>query len=190
MVGLIKIVVLVLTGVMLGLLVTIRVLDKGNGTVVAGPWQGAPRDGNMDIDPYTLAGNDRSSVLPLGSAEGLTFVARTDEKGALLSSACDYSVMGPMPSARYWTLSLLNTDGYPIANPAERYGFTSAEILRFEGDAVTITIAPEARSGDWLPTGGAKAYLLMLNLYDTGLSTIGTVFDAASMPKIAKLACR
>lgn len=190
MASLIKIVVAALAGVLLGLVVTIRVLDQGGGTVIAGPWHGAPRDGSMDVDPYTLAATERSGLLPLGSAEGLTFVARTDGEGAPLSPACDYAVRGPMPQARYWTLSLLTPDGFLVADAAERYGFTSAEVLRTEGDGVTITVAPDARSGDWLPTGRAKAYVLMLRLYDTGLSTVGTVFDAASMPKIAKLACR
>ncbi len=190
MASVIKIVAAVLAGVMLGLLFTIHVLDQGNDSVVAGPWKGAPRDGTMDIDPYTLAAVDRSGLLPLGAAEGLTFVARTDGAGTPLSSTCDYAVRGPMPPARYWTLSLLDPAGFPIANPAARYGFTSAEVLRIEGTPVAVTIASEARSGDWLPTGRARAYVLMLRLYDTGLSTVGTVFDAGSMPRIAKLGCR
>ena len=190
MVGLIKSVVAVLAGVLLGLVVTIRVLDRGSGSVVAGPWHGAPRDGTMDVDPYTLAATDRSGLLPLGAAEGLTFVAQTDREGAPLTSACDYAVGGSMPPTRYWTLTLLTPQGFPVANAAERYGFTSAEVLRTESDRVTIIVGPNARSGDWLPTGRAKTYALMLRLYDTGLSTVGTVFDAASMPNIAKLGCR
>ena len=190
MAGLVKILAAAVVGVVLGLFVTTRVLDRGGDTVVAGPWHGAPRDGTLTVDPYTLAAIDRSGILPLGSAEGLTFLARTDDTGAPLNPVCDYAVRGPMPPARFWTLSLLTPDGSTVADAAERYGFTSAEVLRTDGDRVTIAIAPDARSGNWLPNDRAKAYLLMLRLYDTGLSTVGTVFSAASMPKIAKLACR
>ncbi len=189
MVALIKIVVAVLLGVVAGLLVTIHTLDGGARTVVAGPWQGAPRDGTMDIDPYTLAADDRSGVLPLGVAEGLTFVARTDSAGATFAPSCAYIVKGPMPEARFWTITLLDADGAPVADPAGRYGFTSAEVLRDAGRPVSIIVAPEARSGNWLPTGQASGYVLMLRLYDSGLSTIGAVFDAADMPSITKVGC-
>ena len=55
MATLIKIIAAVLLGTLVGLLVTIHSLDGGPRTVLAGPWQGAPRDGTMEVDPYTLA---------------------------------------------------------------------------------------------------------------------------------------
>ena len=189
MLALIKIVAAVLAGVFIGLVITIRTLDTGAHTMVAGPWQGAPRNGTFDVDPYTLAADERSGVLPLGVAEGLSFVASTDSDGRAFTPACDYVVRGPMPQARFWTLSLLDPAGFPVADPAGRYGFTSAEVLRQAGEPVAITISPEARSGNWLPTGHAGAYVLMLRLYDSGLSTMGTVFDTADMPSIAKAGC-
>ena len=189
MLALVKIVAAVLVGVFLGLVVTIRTLETGTHTVVAGPWQGAPRNGTFDVDPYTLAADERSGVLPLGVAEGLSFVARTDSDGHAFAPACDYVVTGPMPQARFWTLSLLDPAGFPVADPAQRYGFTSAEVLRRMDAPVVITVSAEARSGNWLPTGHAGAYVLMLRLYDTGLSTMGTVFESADMPRIAKAGC-
>ena len=187
--GLTRVIAAVFVGVIVGLLFTIRTLDGGVGLVVAGPWKGSLRDGTPDVDPYTLAANERSSILPLGTAEGLTFVARADGTGAPFLPSCTYVLKGPMPAARFWTVSLLDPDGFPLANPAERYGFTSAEVLRDADARVTITISKEARSGNWLPIGNARAYLLMLRLYDTGLSTIGTTFEAAAMPKIERLGC-
>ncbi len=189
MFALVKIVAAVLAGVFLGLVITIHTLDTGAHTVVAGPWQGAPRNGTFDVDPYTLASDERSGALPLGVAEGLSFVARTDSDGRAFTPSCDYIVKGTMPQARFWTLSLLDTAGFPVADPAGRYGFTSAEILRQTDTPVAITISPEARSGNWLPTGHAGSYLLLLRLYDSGLSTTGTVFESADMPSIAKAGC-
>lgn len=186
---LIRVVFAAVIGVLVGLVVTIHSLDGDPRTVVAGPWHGAPRDGTMEVDPYTLAATERSGLLPLGVAEGLTFYARTDSAGDPFAASCDYVVEGPMPQARYWTLSLLDASGFPVADPAERYGFTSAEVLRNLGQPVTITISPEARAFNWLPTGHAHGYVLMLRLYDSGLSTAGTTFQAADMPSIKRGAC-
>ena len=187
---LLKIVVAVFTGVLLGLVTTIHVLDRDTFGVVVGPWNGTAHEGAADADPYALAATARSGLLPLGTAEGLTFVASTDSSGKAFAPDCTYVVQGPMPAARFWTLSLLTPRGFPIANPAGRYGFTSAEVMREMDNPVRITIAPTARPGNWLPTGDARSYVLMLRLYDTGLSTVGAVVDAASMPSVSKKECR
>ena len=190
MTTLIKIVVAVFLGVLLGLVLTIHSLDQANRNVAAGPWRGTAREGSGEIDPYALAANARSGLLPLGAAEGVSFVAESDTKGGALSGQCEYAVTGSIPPARFWTLSLLTPDGFPVANPALRTGFTSTEILRVSDEPMLITVSPEARSGNWLPTGHVKTYVLMLRLYDTGLSTVGTVLDAGAMPKIRRLGCR
>ena len=190
MATLLKIVVTGTVGVMLGLLVTIVSLSPDARGFAAGPWRGSPRDGAVDTDPYTLASIDRSGTLPLGAAEGLSFVATVDSAGASLAPACEYAVTGAMPTTRFWTLSALTPDGFVIANPAQRYAFTSAEILRRSNEPMLITVSPEARSGNWLPIGKPVPYVLALRLYDTGLSAVGSTFDAATLPRIQKLRCR
>ena len=195
MATLLKIVVSGLLGVVLGLLVTIASLDSRARGLAAGPWHGSPRDGTPDVDPYGLASIERSGTLPLGAAEGLRFMATTDSAGDALVPSCDYAVTGPMPAARFWSLSALTRDGFPIANPAGRFGFTSAEILRdaeapgATANASTIVVSTEAHAGNWLPIGPAPAFVLALHLYDTGLSAAGTAFDAHAMPAIRKLRC-
>ena len=190
MLGLIRIVVSVFLGVMLGLAITIGSLDDTSRSDAVGPWHSPRRDVSGEVDPYALASNARSGRLPLGAAEGLTFVAAADSKGGTLSGRCDYAVTGPIPPARFWTLSLLSPDGFPIANPAAQYAYTSADALRFSDDPVTLIVSPEARAGNWLPTGHAARYVLMLRLYDTGLSTVGATLEPAAMPSIRRLACK
>lgn len=189
MVTLIKIVGAVVVGVFLGLLITIHALDDANATFTAGPWRSATRQGSGEIDPYALAANARSGVLALGASEGLSFIAETDSRGVALTGRCDYAVGGPVPGARFWTLSLLSTDGFPIANPASRFGFTSAEVLRMAEEPLLVSVAAEARAGNWLPSPRAGRFMLMLRLYDTGLSAVGTVLDASAMPTIRRIAC-
>ena len=186
---LLMIVVAVLAGVILGLLVTIGSLDPDTRGVTAGAWRTVPRDGSGQADPYTLAANARAGLLPLGEAEGLSFIARIDDSGGALDGTCDYTLEGPMPPARFWTLSLLDLAGFPVEDPARRYGFTSAEVLRLDKTPVTIMVSPQARAGNWLPSGARRRFVLMLRLYDTSLTAGGTDFAKLRMPTLARGAC-
>ena len=94
-----------------------------------------------------------------------------------------------MPSARFWTVSLLDPAGFPIDDPARRYGFTSAEVLRLDRQPVTITLAPEPRAGNWLPTSFGRSFVIMLRLYDTSLTGGGTDFAILKMPSIERVSC-
>ena len=95
-----------------------------------------------------------------------------------------------MPPARMWTLSLLDPAGFPVEDPARRYALTSAEVLRFDKVPMAITISPEARAGNWLPSGARRRFVLMLRLYDTSLTAGGTDFAALRMPSLDRGACR
>ncbi len=187
--ALIRSVLAVLAGVLLGLVVTVGALDRNTLGSAVGPWRAGPREDTGESNPYAFAAIARSAVLPLGAAEGLTFVAATASDGSSLGSRCDYAVGGTIPVARYWTLSLLDPDGLPVKASA-RHGFTSAEVFRAVDVPTSIAVSPDARAGNWLPSGGIDHYLLMLRLYDTGLSGVGAVIDAAAMPTIRTVRCR
>jgi hypothetical protein len=158
--------------------------------VEAGPWTAWPRNGSLDVDPYSRAMLAYTGELPLGAAEGISFVARDDSMGAPLNSHCDYIVSGQTPKARYWTLTLLSPDGVPVANAARRYGFTSAEILRSPGGDFEIALSRHARAGNWLPIGDASKFMLMLRLYDPDLNIATLSLDAASLPSLIRKNCR
>jgi hypothetical protein len=188
---LIKFLLTALAGIALGFMITTRVLDRrlSFDTAQAGPWHGQPKSGTMDIDPYANARIARTAELPLGSAEGLSFIARNDSAGAPLRPECDYIVSGGVPPTRYWTLTLITPKGFLIDNKAKRFGFTSAEVVRAADGTFTITVARTARSGNWLPVGDAKAYALMLRLYDTLLDFGTTKVGAGALPKITRGGC-
>ncbi len=184
-----KVVATSLAGVLLGLFLTIYSLDPVDRGLAAGPWRVSPRDGTLDIDPYALATIARAGVLALGAAEGLTFEATHDSDGNILTPACDYAVIGPMPSARFWTVAALTPEGFPIPNPASRHAFTSAESLWKSDEPVVIAISPRAQAGNWLPVASTGGFILMLRLYDTGLSAVGTRFEANALPAIRVARC-
>lgn len=177
----------------IGLGATRFVADGGVvvGTVTIGAWTTRPDLGTPDIDPYARAALSRSGEMPFGSGEGLVFLARADDAGAPLDGRCEVVVAGPTPPARYWTLTLYDPEGGLVANPLGRHGFTSLEVLRASDGAFRIDIAPRARPGNWLPSGGGERYVLALRLLDAslGLTTQAGRGTTMPMPAITRGAC-
>lgn len=166
------------------------VLDRDRlfGAVTIGEWTAWPDSGGPDADPYTAAMLARSGEVPLGSGEGLAFIAETDHDGARLAGHCDYRVVGQTPTARLWTLTAYDGDGHLMDNPAHRTGFHSRQILRREDGSFVIALSAEAEPGNWLPIRGDDGLRLVLRLYDTPLTSSG--IGDATLPAIEKVACR
>ncbi|MGC2349200.1 MAG: DUF1214 domain-containing protein, partial [Methylocella sp.] len=186
-----KFVSAVCMGVLLGLFVTFVVVERGKGfgAIAAGPWTGWPRNGTSDTDPYARAILAYSGETSLSESEGMSFVAHGDSNGAEFDPACDYTLKGEIPSARYWTLTLLSPAGAPIANTAGRPGFTSSEVLRASDGQFEITLSRHARPGNWLPIGDTSKFILVLRLYDSELGAPAAALDPASMPGLVKGRC-
>ncbi len=98
-------------------------------------------------------------------------------------------VSGTTPAARFWTLTLYDPDGRLVANAAGRYGFTSQELVRRADGSFDITVAPRARTGNWLPTGSIERYALVLRIYDTPVGAATRTVREAPMPAIERRAC-
>jgi hypothetical protein len=159
------------------------------GSVRIGAWVAHPRTGTVDIDPYARATIARTGELPMGSGDGVAFVAQADDNGRALDGRCDFVLSGTTPSARYWTLTLYDPAGQLVSNSADRYGFTSQEIVRHADGSFAITIAPRSRAGNWLPTGGTERYLLVLRFYDTPVGAATRTGREAPMPAITAQEC-
>ncbi len=159
------------------------------GSVVIGAWTAWPKTGTSEIDPYARAAVARTGELPIGSGDGITFLARADDAGNALDGRCEITVSGITPPARLWTLTLYDAEGRLVANPAGRHGFTSQEIMRQPNGGIDITVAPRARPGNWLPTGGVERYLLVLRLYDTPVGITTRAGRDTEMPAITRKAC-
>jgi len=175
----------------LGLGATWFALTRGTafGAVTIGAWTAWPRTGSADIDPYARAGIARTGELPIGLGDGIAFFARSDDARRPFDGRCDVVVKGTTPPARFWTITLYDPEGRLIANLAERYGFTSQEIVRAADGSFEIVAAPRARPGNWLPTGGAERYVLMLRLYDTPVGVATRAGREAPMPAIDTRFC-
>ncbi len=159
------------------------------GSVQIGAWTTWPRSGTSDIDPYSRAGFARSGELPLERADGIAFEAYKDNNGGRLDGRCETRIVGRLPSARFWTLTVYDSRGRLIENAANRYAFNSSEIAWNGDGSFEVTLAPRARSGNWLPTGSNERIVLLLRLYDAPVGLASRSGEAVDLPTVTQVKC-
>ncbi len=179
-------------GLALGFLASAYALSRLSpfDRVRLGPWELEAHAGSTEADPYTLARLERSGEIPLAVGEGLQLIARIDDAGRKLDARCVYEVGPRAPAARYWTLSLIDQDGWPVDNLARRYGFRSSELLRSGNGDFTITVAADVQPGNWLPIGTQGPFELVLRLYDSPLGATAGAIDRSTAPRVTRVGCR
>ncbi len=180
---------LIATAVGLGATWTTATRGVDVGTVTIGAWTARPKSGTSGIDPYSRASIARSGELPVGTGDGITFMASADDKGRPLDGRCDVTVSGITPAARFWTLTVYDMKGRLVANALQRYGFTSEEVVRETDGTFEVRLASRARAGNRLPTGGVDRYQLALRLYDTPVGVATRSQKDAPMPAVATAGC-
>jgi hypothetical protein len=131
-------------------------------------------------------------TLPMSTEVAQTLISRYDDSGSRLHSSCEYVVKGHDIAGSWWSLSVFDDDGRVISNPAERYTFTSDTIALKPGGDYAVTLARDARPGNWLPTGGAGRLALVLTIVDLGLgsSERDREEEKNPIPTIDQVACR
>jgi hypothetical protein len=159
------------------------------GAFKVGAWTAWPRTGTPDIDPYARALVARSGELPMGAGDGVAFVATKDDDGVVLDGRCDVVVSGVTPQARFWTLTVYDPEGHLIGNSLKRHGFSSQEVIRKSDGAIEISVAPRARAGNWLPTGGAERYMLVMRFYDSPIGVASRTGRETPMPSVKVQSC-
>ncbi len=159
------------------------------GALKIGAWTAWPKNGSIEIDPYARAVIARNGELPIGIGDGLAFYARHDDAGDPLDGRCSFAISGMTPAARYWTLTLYDLRGRLVVNTINRHGFTSAGIVRNADGSFAINVAPRARPGNWLPTGGIERFVLVWRLYDTPIGIAMQTTREGPMPAIARRGC-
>lgn len=157
-----------------------------------GPWETWSNAARHDSDPYTRAHFARLGALPLSADISRTYVARTDDDDNQLYSSCDYAIEGHDFAARWWSITVFDGDGALISNPANRHAFSRETVaIRPDGQFV-ISLARDARPGNWLPTGGAGSLSVMLVLQNGNISIAENrrQRDEETLPKIVRVKCR
>ncbi len=170
-------------------------LSAGNSltTLKVGPWSTWKHEGRVDADPYTRAHFARSGTLNLTTDIANTYQASRDSDGLRLHSSCEYEISGETLDARWWSITALDDQGRLIANPSSRYTFTSDTVAISPDGTFTVTLARDARPGNWLPTAGAGRLTLAMTLLESDAAIAGdTEAEAATivLPVIKRVACR
>ena len=161
---------------------------RGFGRIDIGAWSLWPKANSPEADPYAKAAVARMARIPLSVGEGLTLEASRDSDGKPIEGRCTYLINGDLPPARLWTLTAYDKAGRIRDNPAQRYSFTSSEIIRDASGRFEITLSPDVSPGNWLPVVGGQAALL-LRLYDTPVSSSPAQIDETLIPRIDKVRC-
>ena len=154
-----------------------------------GAWSAWPNSAGPDANPYTVADQARRGSIPMGSGEGLVFIAQSDDDGTPLDGACQYRIFGSHMPARLWSLSVLTDQGELVENPSQRYSLHSRNVAWYSGQEFEVMTGPDALGGNWLKTTPIGSYRLVLRLYQTPL-TSGVGFGEISLPKIAWVSCQ
>ena len=156
-----------------------------------GAWTAQPKSGTSDVDPYSRAVIARSGALPISLGDGVAFWAVQDDGQLPLDGCCEVVISGTTPTARYFTLTLYDPAGRLVANSLNRHGFTSEELYRRQDGSFEIAVAPRARAGNWLPTGGVDRYVLVLRFYDSsvGVATSPLHGPVGSTRKTSRTDC-
>ena len=100
-------------------------------------------------------------------------LSNTDAAGKPLNGKSAYAIhfnKDEIPPARaFWSLTVYDRDGFPVANPIGRYALGDRDALKYDADgSLTLYLqsnspGPELES-NWLPTGG-DAFNLTMRIY-------------------------
>jgi hypothetical protein len=156
-----------------------------------GPWVAWISAGRLEADPYTRAHTARNALLPLSSTLQVVFRAKTDSSGGRLTSTCDYALLIDDLSPAWWSLAVFDVQGRLIPNPAERHAFNSATAMREPDGRALVTVARDARPGNWLPSGRGNRIVLVLTVQDQATASIVHEGGAPkALPEIQRTSCR
>lgn len=160
-------------------------------TRTLGPWTTWTTAGRPDADPYTRAHIVRNPLLPLSSTLEFSYVATSDTAGGRLHSACEYAIVLDDNEIAWWSLAVFDGRGGLIQNAAERYAYNTETVMREPDGRAVITLARDARAGNWLPIGGGSRVTLVFSVQDSAWAAASTVTGAAKpLPEIERVACR
>jgi hypothetical protein len=185
--------VLMPVAVLLGLGTAWYMVQAGTrlSTRTFGPWVAWTGAGRADAEPYTRAHIALNGLLPVSSTSEISFRAKTDSGGSRLASACDYAVIMEDFEPAWWSLAVFDGNGQLVPNPAERHGFMSGGAMREPDGRTIVTVARDARPGNWLPSGRSNRIVLVLTIQDAGLAA--AIHDGSTpkaMPSIVRTGCR
>jgi len=165
---------------------------RTQGPVALGNWYGDLAMGSEDASPYFRARLARHGLLALANSEAIYFTRIADDTGRPLTEACDYRLSGGAMPARWWSVTLYNSDNFLPGNTDEALSFDASRAAEQSSDgswsAVISPDRPSAETG-WISSKAGGNFDLTFRLY---VPDDGVLADPSGMieaPSVARIGC-
>lgn len=156
--------------------------------IANGIWRTNPLVGTSGDDAYSRLYIAITSILALNRSESIYFEARTDADGGALSAACDYTLSGLPPAARWWSVTAYGPNDRLIPNEAGRYATGTASAETKADGSVDIALTPDGSGPNGIATGTGR-FVLLLRLYQPSPDVVAAL-GTAPLFSLTKGSCR
>ncbi|MEP3891972.1 MAG: DUF1214 domain-containing protein [Hellea sp.] len=129
--------------------------------------------------------------LGLSSKEAVYFIAVEDNQGRPLLSSCDYRVTGSSIDARWWSLTLYDSETqHYVPNAINRSSWNSAAIPKGTNGDWVINVSQTSKQETWLPSQerGARPFELNLRVYNPSAETRAKIPNI-TLPNVVRASC-
>ncbi|MEM6711483.1 MAG: DUF1214 domain-containing protein [Pseudomonadota bacterium] len=181
------IVSVVLSAVVLGASTAIWATQtlRPTGMVKVGPWEALRAVGDTAADPYVHAFIASSGQLPLGSAEGVRFIAWQTNSGRALVANCSIQVSGTVDVGRLWTLSITRADGTAVVlSGTGQAGLHSQDVVYNADGSFDLSIGPTPDALNAVLLRSPAQLSLILSVYDGSISNLAEDSETA-LPQLS-----
>ncbi len=145
------------------------------GGIQCGAWCYYPDYGSTTASPYVRAQTQIEGPLALERSEAIYFIADHDDQGETLRPGKNYRVEGGSLDARWWSITAYGEDHHLIPNPLNRYSYNSINVAKNSGGSWTIHVSETEKPGNWIPTGEARRFELVLRMYNPAPAVLDDV---------------
>jgi len=152
-----------------------------------GVWVTNLEAGSAAVDAYTRLRIAITSILALNRSETLYFEATADAEGEPMTAACAYTLTGPAPDARWWSVTAYGSDEMLIHSVSERYSASAASVESAADGTITIELTPDGSGQNGIATGNDR-FVLLLRLYNPS-EGLAAAPDAAKLFTLTKGSC-
>lgn len=175
-----KILFALVLGIAIGLGAAWWSVQSGIGAldVRSGPWVTSSTIGSVDAGNRERAVVAVSALLALTAREAIYFNATTDSEGRALDGSCQYSIAGPPPDARWWSITAYGADDFLIPNPDHAYSAGG------DGTTSIAAIIGPSVGTNGIATRNGEPFELTLRAYGPGEQLL-----TDPLPQIERLSC-
>ncbi len=186
---------MIVAGLVLGPVSVYAVLRNPNLSQAEryGSWQTSLLTGSPEAGMWTRAQVALGGLLALSRQETIYLTAFEDETGRALDAGCVYRLEGGALPARWWSLTVYDSDHYLVPNPMNLHAFTRHDFEAMGMDAYSLTLSAAMAHGPWIPTAAGEEagglFSITLRLYNPAPEAQADI-ARVPLPRIRREMCR